>query len=212
MDSFSSNSPADIKKTLQENYPNLPDSLKKFVIYATPVEIGFLVNKKTSISVMFSEGFKGFLVVNRENNIERRIAFVRTFFGRETNIPAIDFVEVVFENNMPAKRSFLNVLFVDQPDETFFEPMNKALSDKNLTLFLDIILERGKKSSGSELVSLTDTDKEFATYIFNKVIDVLKSELENNKEFKDAINSYITENKENFPLMAEMFSLFINTI
>ena len=117
MDSFNSNSSADIKKTLQEHYPDLPNSLEKFVIYATPVEIGFSVNKETSISVMFSEGFKGFLVVNRKDNIERRIAFVRTFFGRETNIPAIDFVEVMFENNVPIRRNFLNVLFTEQPED-----------------------------------------------------------------------------------------------
>ena len=212
MDSFSSNSSADIKKTLQENYPNLPDSLKKFVIYATPVEIGFSVNDETSISVMFSEGFKGFLVVNRRDNIERRIAFVRTFFGSETNIPAIDFVEVVFENNMPIKRNFLNVLFKEQPEDSFFKDVAMILARKNLTLFLDKILERGKKTSGPEVVPLIDTDKEFAVHIFNEVTNALRSGLKNNKEFRDAITSYVETNKESFPLMSEIFAAYIKSV
>ena len=87
-----------------------------------------------------------------------------------------------------------------------------TLTRKNLILFLDKVLDRGKKSSGPELVPLMNTDKEFAVHIFNEVTNALKKGLENNKEFRNAITSYVETNKENFPLMSEIFALYIKSI
>ncbi len=113
---------------------------------------------------------------------------------------------------MPIKRNFLNVLFKEQPEDSFFKDVAMILARKNLTLFLDKILERGKKTSGPEVVPLIDTDKEFAVHIFNEVTNALRSGLKNNKEFRDAITSYVETNKESFPLMSEIFAAYIKSV
>ena len=212
MNAMNFNSDNDVSMIIQKYYPDLPGELKKIVSGATPVEIGFSLTETTQIFVMFGEGFKGFLIVVHKGNRELRLAFARTFFGAKTNIPSIDFVEVLFENDMPVKRDFLNLILQDIDSDDFFTHLINTINEKSLDIFLKLLVENGKKTVSQELVQLDSFDYEFVTKLFREITDALKVSLEGKNKIKSTLIRYITSLDEKFPRLSKLFASYLASL
>ncbi|MGQ4834671.1 MAG: hypothetical protein ACP6IS_12370 [Candidatus Asgardarchaeia archaeon] len=201
-----------IAKNIEEHYSDLPQSLRDFVIFASPIEIGFEISKDISISLTFGEGFKGYLILKKENEKELRLAFTNTFFGQIKNIPAIDVVEVIFESGIPKKR-YVRLYLRDLTNKLVFSSVINALKEKKLKEFLDTITLYGKKPLGTSLTQLDEEEKDFAKELTEKITaDLEKALSDTSIPINEFLEYIIKKRKDEIPIVTELFYAFIEAL
>ncbi|MGQ4915871.1 MAG: hypothetical protein ACP6IU_14160 [Candidatus Asgardarchaeia archaeon] len=207
-----SDSSDDIESILSEYYQNLPEKLKALISYATPIEIGFTVSENIQTALMYNEAFKGFLVAFRENDHEIRLTFVRTFIGPSKYAPAIATMEVFFENGLPKRKWFVNLMLYEFKQEIAIKELQNLLKDADFGDFLARVTEIGRKPIGQELVPIANDEKEHFMELFKIVSEEFKKAVKQSKFPVNDLINFIQEEKDKFPEVSDIFLSYLQGI
>ncbi len=213
MENSNFSSPEVISKILKEHYQDLPENLTDFVAYATPLEIGFEIDSKNTISLTFSEGFKGYLVdYKKDQNNEIRLALINTFFGSVKDIPALNLVEVIIKDDLP-KKKFLKIYLRDLTNKLIYTTFQNALENGKLDEFTKLIELYGRKQEGTTLAPLSKEEKQLFSGLFNEVNIALRKALHETDIPLDELTEYINAKEtEKTEIVTELFITYINTL